>query len=323
MDTASASVLTRNSRWNRAPTVRGGVPQGLQLTERDHAILRLMSRYTYLPGDYIHDFVGGSKKVVLDRLGRMIRQPYCLLKRPAWQRSRLDPNYRQCIYELDDAGERLIGIGRPRAHGNADHELMACCIVASFELGVREAGNARLVSWDEIFTSSNFPAKTRDEDAAHGLPVAFHFDGKLVERTIFADSKPFGVERVIDGRKSWFFFPGVEADCKTEPVFSSNFKRSSIYLKMTAYLAAIEKDAHRSRWGVPNLYVPIVTTTDEHKRSMMHLLDRMTEGRGSKHILFGVMPGFTFLERPPPPSGRMLTTSWDRVGYPSFNILKS
>ena len=132
-----------------------------------------------------------------------------------------------------------------------------------------------------------------------------------------------GIERIIDGKKSWFFCPGIEADCNTEPVSSSNFKRSSIYLKMTAYMAAIDQGVPHARWGVPNLYVPIVTTTEEHKRSMMRLLDRITNGKGSKHLLFGVMPGFTFLERTSPPSGRILTTPYERVGHPPLNLLKS
>lgn len=322
MGSAATQTLTRNSRWSREPTVRAGAPKRLQLTARDLEILRLMSRYTYLPGDYIHAFVGGSKKIVLDRLGRMTRQPYCLLKRPMWQRSHLDPNCRHCIYELDGAGERLIGASRPHVHGHADHELMACCIMASFELGAREANNVNLVWWNDILCSQRFPTKTRDDDAAHGLPVPFVLDGKHIDRTIFADSKPFGVERVIDGLKSWFFFPGIDADCSTEPVFTSNYKRSSIYVKMAAYMSAIDQDLHRVHWGLPNLYVPIITTTAEHMRSIMHLLDRMTDGKGSKHILFGVMPGFTFLARPAAPSGVMLTQPWERVGYASLNLTK-
>jgi hypothetical protein len=322
MDATTEPAHTLNSRWTREPCVRGGQKQRLELQPRDIAILRLMSRYAFLPGDYIHAFVGGSRKIVLDRLGRMIRKPYCYLNRPTWQRSKLNPNYRRTIYELDDAGARLIGTELPRVHGNHDHELMACCIRASFELGARDTEGVRLISWDEIIGHTNFPRATHNADTMHGLPVSLSFEGERVERYIVADCKPFGIERTIDGKKSYFFFPGIEADCNTEPVFTSNYKRSSIYLKLAAYLVAIEQDIHRKRWGVPNLYVPIITTGEEHKRSMMRLLDRMTDSKGSRHILFGVMPGFTFLERPPPPTSRMLTQPWDRVGYPPLDLLK-
>jgi hypothetical protein len=53
---------------------------------------------------------------------------------------------------------------------------------------------------------------------------------------------------------------------------------------------------------------------------MMKLLDKMTDGAGSQHILFGVVRGFTFLDRPEPPSGRLLMQPWDRVGYRPLNL---
>ncbi len=50
-------------------------------------------------------------------------------------------------------------------------------------------------------------------------------------------------------------------------------------------------------------------------QSMMQLLEKITEGRGSKMFLFKTFPAFTSFEKPPPPTGHMLTEPWHRVGY--------
>ena len=46
----------------------------------------------------------------------------------------------------------------------------------------------------------------------------------------------------------------------------------------------------------------------------------MTGGRGSKILLFKTFPSFTSPERPPPPSGHMLTEPWQRVGFPPLYL---
>ena len=56
---------------------------------------------------------------------------------------------------------------------------------------------------------------------------------------------------------------------------------------------------------------------------MMKLLDRLTRGAGSKTILFKTFPALTSFEKPWPPSGHILTESWQRVGYQPFNFLTS
>ena len=80
---------------------------------------------------------------------------------------------------------------------------------------------------------------------------------------------------------------------------------------------------HRSHYGFPNFYLPFITTNTARLASVMNLLERMTKGAGSKFMLFKTLPLFTSFEKPAPPSGRMLTEDWQRVGYPPFNFLTS
>jgi hypothetical protein len=55
-------------------------------------------------------------------------------------------------------------------------------------------------------------------------------------------------------------------------------------------------------------------------RSMMDLLDHLTDGEGSRVFLFKTFPAFASSAKPPAPSGHMLTEPWSRVGYPALNF---
>ena len=52
----------RSSRWDSAPVLdRGGKPKLAAITERDiEGIFKPLTRYRYLPADYLHAFAGGS-----------------------------------------------------------------------------------------------------------------------------------------------------------------------------------------------------------------------------------------------------------------------
>jgi len=148
-------------------------------------------------------------------------------------------------------------------------------------------------------------------------------DGAPISTHVIADGAPFGIVRSADGQTAYFFCPGVEADCGTEPIDASDFQRSSLFKKFILYLEVDAQGIHRSHFGFPNLYVPIVTTNTARLSSMMWLLERITGGAGSKSILFKTFPGFTSPGRPPALSGQMLTEDWQRVGHSPFNFLTS
>ena len=309
----------RNSRWTRSTPL--GARRRAQLSARDIAIFAVLARYRYLPADYIHALAGGSFKYLIERLGVLSREPNLFVVRPPQQRENAAANHRRLIYELDQRGirvlqERGIAIQRPRSPANFAHELMACQIMASFDLGARERG-ARLITWSDILNSRNLPEATRHS------PRPFHIPVRVEDNDfhIAADAQPFGIERSIAGQRSYYFCPGIEADCGTEPVDASDFARSSIYKKFVLYRAVEAQGVYRAHFGFPNLYVPVITTTEARLRSMMALLTRITGGSGSKMFLFKTFPALTSFEKPPPPSGRMLTEDWKRAGYPPFNFL--
>jgi hypothetical protein len=319
---------TRNSRWSRDPvTDSAGAPRAVYPTARDIEIFRLLVRYRYLPSNTIHAFVGGSEKALSHRLNLLSRKPNLYLSRPHQQRQCADANYRHLVYQLDERGSRVLRErGLPflskNYHHNFIHELMVAQITASIELGTRTNPHIRLITWPEILAHETFPAATREAANPAAIRVSYSLRGDARCDEIISDARPFGLERIIDGKRSYLFFPGIEADCATEPVEASDTARSSIAKKFAAYLAIAEQGLYRSHFGFPNFFVPIITTGAARMDSMMQLLDRLTGGRGSKIILFKKFPCLGSAEKPPAPSGHMLTEPWQRVGFPPLCLIR-
>lgn len=321
--------MTRNSRWNDAPVLDARRrPKVAAITVRDiDRIFMPLARYRYLPVDYLHTFAGGSLDALANRLNLLSRRPNLYVARPHQQRDSAASNHRYLVYELAERGARVLqqrGLEYRRARVPASfaHELMVCQVMASLEIGAEAAG-VGLITWSDILRSESLPEATRHSPNPHTIPVSITSDGQRVDTHIVADAQPFGIARPRGDRIQFFLCLGIEADCATEPVDPSDFARSSISKKFALYLAVEAQDIHRSHYGFPNFYLPFITTNAARLASMMRLLERMTKGAGSRFMLFKTMPLFTSFEKPMPPSGRMLTEDWQRVGYPPFNFLTS
>ncbi len=326
METLRSNLSTRNSRWTREPVIgRAGAAVSVCPTERDIEIFKLLVRFRYLPSDYIHAFVGGSEKALSHRLNLLSRKPNLYLARPHQQRQCADANYRRLIYELDERGSRVLrerGLPHlPKSHHrNFSHELMVAQITASIALGTRANPSVRLITWPEILASENTPLATRESATPASIRVSYTLRGESLSSEITADAQPFGLERTVDGKRSYLFFPGIEADCGTEPIDAGDAERSSIAKKFAAYTAIAEQAIYRSHFGFPNFFVPFVTSSTARAHSMMDLLNRLTGGRGSKMFLFKVLPSFASPDKPPPASGHMLTEPWQRAGFPPLRL---
>jgi hypothetical protein len=310
----------RKSRWSREAVVgHDGAAIAVRPTDRDIEIFKLLARFRYLPADYIHAFTGGNAKALGRRLNLLSRKPNLYLARPDQQRQSAAANHRPLIYELDERGSRVLRergfFVPPKAtRRNFSHELMVAQITASIELGTKHNSNTRLITWAEILASEKTPKATCDSALA-SIRVSYFLNSESHTAEITADGRPFGLERTIDGLRTYLFFPGIEADCATEPISSDDSTRSSIGRKFAAYMAIAQQSLHRSHFGFPNLFVPFITTNITRMRSMMELLDRMTAGHGSKMFLFKTFPSLTSVEKQPAADGHMLTEPWERVAF--------
>jgi hypothetical protein len=317
----------RNSRWSRHPVIDDGKAVVVCPVDRDIEVFKLLARYRYLPSDYIHAFVGGNLKALTRRLNSLSRKPNLYLARPHQQRDSAAANHRSLIYQLDERGSRVLRErGMPflakTYHRNFAHELMVAQITASIELGTRANRNIQLISWSEILANDNTPAATRVATTPASIPVTFSMRAERCAVNLTADAQPFGLQRIIDGDRSYLFFPGIEADCGTEPLDASDYERSSIAKKFAAYAAVAQQRIYQSHFGFPNFFVPIIAATDIRVKSMMRLLKKVTDGRGSKMFLFKSFPAFTSAEKPPAPNGHMLTEPWRREGFDPFYFTK-
>ena len=224
---AETHPLRRNSRWTRTPVVDEGQAVVAYPTERDIEIFKLLAQYRYLPSDYIHAFIGGNLKALTRRLNLLSRKPNLYLARPHQQRESASANHRPLIYELDERGIRVLrergAVLPPKSyHRNFAHELMVAEITASIELGTREHRHVRLISWPEILAAEHTPRSTRESPSAASIPVKFAMRAEQHTVNLTADAQPFGLERMIGGKRTYLFFPGIEADCGTEPLDASD-----------------------------------------------------------------------------------------------------
>ncbi len=69
------------------------------------------------------------------------------------------------------------------------------------------------------------------------------------------------------------------------------------------------------------MMVPFVTTSEKRMKNMMKLLDKITEGRGARYIIFKHLPNLASIEKTPEPTDLLLTDPWERVGHEPFDIL--
>ena len=312
----------RNSRWDRAPKRdANGEPIVARVVDTDIAILRALSDYRYLPADYIAALTGRSLSATQARLEILCREPNCYIVRPLQQRSSAAANTRRLIYELDDrGGEELRAHGREwqrrKVVRNFAHELMACTIAASFELGAKSDSRIRIIHWADLLASPQFPAATRLLPSPYAIP----FVRENRPEHIVPDWRPFVIERNFATR-SYLFVAGFEADCGTEPLDARDDDRTSIRSKFAAYLACLQQDVPRRHFGAQTFMAPFVTTSETRMRAMIDLLARMQPGELARRFLFKHAPAFAATDKPAPATGHMLTEPWQRAGFPPFSFV--
>ena len=296
----------------------------MALTPRDLEIFRLLNRYRYLRSSFLHALVGGYKNALIKRLGTLYHDGY--LDRPSRQWQAINARYMPAVYELGKRGEQTL-----RAAGivvNAmpsqqfSHSLMVCDILGSIEIGIQSNPELRLISWSEIM--AKMPAAGAERDNPMELPcqVSFTFPRSMtthrLSKPLIADAV-FGIE--YKPTKSFRFF-ALEADRNHEPVMRNNLSQTSYLRKLLQY-REIAKGAYRTYWGLPNLLVLNVTTSEAHMQNIMTLVSKLTEGKGASYLLFKTMPSLASFETAPLPDACMLTKPWSRAGFDPFEIHKA
>lgn len=321
-------MTTRRSRFRREP-----IGQGYRITGNDVRILELLHRFRFLPSSYLTVFLDDRNELALRHRLTLLRHEAGLIDTPAASWQAANAHCRPAVYTLTRKGEQLLcskrGL-RPVAKGTCGfkHELLVALFHASIALGVRDQPNIDHIGAEDILGHPKFPEAQRRKEDPFRIPVRLRYtaprSGMTTTTTtsIRHDGSPFGLRYRKGAVSRYLFFPGIEADRRTEPLSSERSDRTSIRKHLGKTLTAFESDQYRRHLGIPNALVPIVTTSPTHMDSMMSLLLDLTDGAGSPGILFKAMPDFTTFEGFPPTTGHMLTEPWQRAGHLPYDILR-
>jgi hypothetical protein len=123
----------------------------------------------------------------------------------------------------------------------------------------------------------------------------------------------FGIEYAVSGKKAYRFF-ALEADRGTMPVIRSNPNQTSYMRKIAAYREIITRQVYKTHWGVPNLLVLTLTTSEAR---MIDIIGRLQGQTGdAAPFLFKAMDDFGLLA----PATHLLFKPWERAGLPPLRI---
>jgi len=325
-------ALNRRLRYHRKRTGKRIAP-----TERDTTIFALLRRYRYLRSTFIHAFVGGCEKRLIERLGDLFHEGY--LNRPPQQWQAFNARYAPAVYELDALGEAflrergeeepayavdLVAKGRMGANRQFAHALMICDTLSSIELGVRQTRGVRFISWQEILARA--PESTRAAPNPFAIPVSisYTFPHTGTTRTSTTTLIPDGLFGLAyaqpDSGRTLYRFFALEAE-RTNRVHCSNLEQTSWLRKVLAYREITAQRIYHSHLGLPNLMVLVVTPTDARIETMTKLIMDITEDRGSTQFLLRSIPVLGF--KAPPPTPELFVSPWRRAGHPAFEIARA
>lgn len=301
---------------------RVSVGKRIELTNRDIELFKLLARYRYLRSNFLFAFIGGhSETRFKERLGHLYHDGR-YLNRPIQQWEFANSRYMPVVYELDDAGERvllnlglsnedrpLVKNGRAGAYRQFGHQLMICECIGSIELGVRTYPNLRFISREAILAKA--PASTRALPNPFDIPVpvsqTLPHSGQIPEaETRIVPDELFGLEYTNGETKTYRFF-ALEVDRGTMPVARSDSRQTSYLRKILAYREIAARDIYRSHLGLPNLVVLTVTIDEERMKALMSAVQSAAREGKSKLFLFRI--GY------PAAFQGILAEPWKRVGY--------
>jgi len=247
----------------------------MELTARDHDIIRHVGSHRFLRSLHIIALAGGSQQQVLRRLQVLYHRGY--LERPPAQ---LDyygrAGSRHIVYGLGDRGAILLrkeGLAmrgywgsKNRAAGRMflEHALLVSDVMTAIELACRKSG-VRVIAE---------PAFDRKQPFRWSVTLSSQVRLGVVPDRVFG----LGYQ-TEDGRadRAYFF---LEADRGTMPVMRANLSQTSFHRKLLAYQATWETGIHRTRFNFHRFRVLVVTTSPVRMQSIANTCKQLPRGRG-------------------------------------------
>jgi DNA-binding Lrp family transcriptional regulator len=245
----------------------------IQLTARDHEILRLVHRHRFLRSHQIIALIGGSPQQLSRRLQRLFHHGY--LERPRAQLQYYERGGSQTIaYGLGNKSGSLLQLNlaswgeKNRAIGRMylEHALLVSDVMVSLELACRQHG-IRLLYEDELHLPVEAPlhwrVKLRDGTRLGVIPDR-----------VFTLEYP---DQTGQMQRACYF---LEADRGTMPVVRQKKSQTSFYRKLLAYEATWTNKVHQRHLGLPRFRVLTVTTGAARVESLLAACSRLRRGHG-------------------------------------------
>jgi hypothetical protein len=286
MDIAPAA-RRRPRRFERSDT-----PPAMVLTSRDLTLLAHVARHRFLTSMQLAALDGGSPQGVLRCLYALYHHGY--LDRPKAQLATLhDEGPKPLVYALASKGARALRELGHVADTSADwteknkragsiflaHTLEVADFMVRLEVACRADRAITLIREQEILAAA--PEETR----AAREPLrweAVSIDQGRRERWTVVPDRVFGLS-FPDGTAAYFL---LELDRGTIPISRSGGDHRSIHRKFKTYYDGWRAQRHVEQFGLKQMRVLTVTSSQERVHNMVGVVRSITEGRRSKLFLF-------------------------------------
>jgi len=271
---------------------RAEIPRGMELTERDLALLAHVARHRFLTSTHLALLDGGSPQGVLRCLRSLYDHGY--LDRPKAQLATLhDQGPRPFVYGLGQKGARALREYGHRIDNRVDwseknkragsifiaHTIELADFLVSVELACRKAGNIILIREEEILAAA--PEETRAAREPLRWEAVSVEQGKRERWSVVPDGL-FGLS-FADSTAAYFL---LELDRGTIPISRRWGDHRSIRRKLKTYYDGWRTQRHLEQFGVKQMRVLTVTRSRERVHNMVDTVRSITEGRGSNFFLF-------------------------------------
>jgi hypothetical protein len=304
--------LNRRNRFD-APHSTG---KRICLTERDFLIFSALERHGVLPATYLYEFgkyEAANIKGHQQRLTDLYHEDNTAhggryLIRPHQQWASPHARYQPISYELSSYGVKALhNSGMPsqsviQPSGAFIHRAMTACITASIDLTCH-ATNLRYISQSEILHRAGCTAN-------NPLTIATRL-GTTIPDQLFG----------IDYGGMYRFF-ALEADRSTESLASQKHHARSIEAKLQRYVEILEQETFKQTWGIPMLYILVVTTSARHMQNMMRIIERIANAKIASRFLFKTEPVFGKYWIVPEVLHGLARERWHRTGQ-EFGLLEA
>ena len=267
----TTDTLDRRLRWKK-PNPRVAK---IIITEADLLMFAAIDRHGWLPTPYLYEFARRKRKDYSHAQHRLTelyhgdpKGPF--LTRPSGQFNAFEARYQPLVYDLAARAKAALGgdlSAFPPRKSEFVHDLMAACVGASLELGLKAKG---LGYRNRATILANASEKTL------ALPVG---SLRLIPDDLFA----------VEYDKGMRFF-AVEIDRNTESVrgkASNTFEK-----KLLSYVRVMREDTAFKHWKIRKLHVATVTTNYRHALELIAAVKATVPPDLQDRFWFAIEPMF-------------------------------